>query len=58
MMPHFTSSLIAPENVASQRVARRLRATPTDTVTLFDSGEAVVWTHPRAVERVESFVEE
>lgn len=51
-------SLIAPENVASQRVARRLRATPTDTVTLFDSGEAVVWTHPRAVGRVESFVEE
>jgi len=43
-------SLIAPDNVASQRVAERLRATPTDTVTLFDSGEAVVWAHPPAVE--------
>ena len=46
-------SLIAPDNVASQRVAERLRAIPTDTVTLFDSGEAVVWAHPPAVERVE-----
>jgi RimJ/RimL family protein N-acetyltransferase len=46
-------SLIAPDNVASQRVAERLEATPTDTVTLFDSGEAVVWTHPPAVEGVE-----
>ena len=39
-------SLISPENVASQRVAERLGATPTDTVTLFDSGAAVVWVHP------------
>jgi RimJ/RimL family protein N-acetyltransferase len=46
-------SLIAPANVASQRVAERLGATPTNTVTLFDSGEAVVWTHPGAAEGVE-----
>jgi hypothetical protein len=46
-------SLIAPDNVASQRVAERLRAIPTDTVTLCDSGDAVVWAHPPAVERVE-----
>jgi RimJ/RimL family protein N-acetyltransferase len=40
-------SLIAPENVPSQRVAQRLGASPTETVTLFDSGDAVVWDHPR-----------
>jgi RimJ/RimL family protein N-acetyltransferase len=39
-------SLIAPENAASQRLARRLRAWPGETVTLFDSGDAVVWEHP------------
>jgi RimJ/RimL family protein N-acetyltransferase len=39
-------SLIAPDNTASQRVARRLGALPTETVTLFDSGAAVVWEHP------------
>jgi len=46
-------SLIAPANVASQRVAERLQATPTETVLLFDSGEAVVWTHPPTMDRVE-----
>lgn len=40
-------SLIAPENVASQRVAERLDARPVETVTLLDSGEAVVWEHPQ-----------
>ena len=39
-------SLIAPDNLASQRVAQRLGALPTATVTLFDSVEAVVWEHP------------
>jgi RimJ/RimL family protein N-acetyltransferase len=39
-------SLIAPGNTASQRVAQRLGARPTETVALFDSGEAVVWEHP------------
>jgi RimJ/RimL family protein N-acetyltransferase len=46
-------SVIAPDNVASQRVAERLGATPTNTVTLFDSGEAVVWTHPPELDRVD-----
>lgn len=41
-------SLIAPDNVASQRVAERLGALPTTTVTLFDSWESVVWEHPGA----------
>ena len=41
-------SLIAPDNVPSQRVAERLGARPTVTVRLFDSGDAVVWTHPDA----------
>jgi hypothetical protein len=50
-MSHLIS-LIAADNGASQRVAARLGATPTDVVTLFDSGEAVVWAHPPAVERV------
>jgi RimJ/RimL family protein N-acetyltransferase len=40
-------SLIAPHNLASQRVAQRLGAQPIETVTLFDSGDAVVWDHPR-----------
>jgi RimJ/RimL family protein N-acetyltransferase len=39
-------SLIAPGNAASQRVAERLGARPAQTVTLFDSGDAVVWEHP------------
>jgi RimJ/RimL family protein N-acetyltransferase len=39
-------SVIAPENVASQRVAERLGATPGETVQLHDTGEAVVWDHP------------
>lgn len=39
-------SLIDPENGASQRVAQRLGAAPTETVSLSDSGEAVVWVHP------------
>ena len=39
-------SLIAPDNIASQRVAERLQARPTHTVRLFDSGDAVVWAHP------------
>jgi ribosomal-protein-alanine N-acetyltransferase len=40
-------SLIAPDNPASQRVAARRGAVPAGTVTLFDSGDAVVWEHPR-----------
>lgn len=40
-------SVIAPANVRSQRVAERLGCTPGETVTLFDSGPAVVWEHPR-----------
>src|SRR5581483_10123248 len=39
-------SLIAADNLASQRVAERLGAVRTDTVSLFDSGDAVVWEHP------------
>ena len=39
-------SVIAPANVASQRVAERLGATPDETVQLFDTGDAVVWVHP------------
>jgi RimJ/RimL family protein N-acetyltransferase len=42
-------SLISPGNARSQRVAQRLGATPTDTVTPVDSKRtAVVWRHPRA----------
>ena len=39
-------SVIAPANVASQRVAERLGATPGETVQLHDTGDAVVWEHP------------
>ncbi len=38
-------SVIAPDNVASRRVAERLGARPMETVTLADSGAAVVWRH-------------
>ena len=42
-------SLIAPGNVRSQRVARRLGAIPAETVTPSDSGRtAVVWRYPPA----------
>jgi RimJ/RimL family protein N-acetyltransferase len=40
-------SVIAPANVRSQRVAEKLDCTPGETVTLFDTGEAVLWEHPR-----------
>ncbi|HEY3962452.1 MAG TPA: GNAT family N-acetyltransferase [Gaiellaceae bacterium] len=39
-------SVIAPANVRSQRVAERLGATPTETVQLHDTGDAVVWRYP------------
>jgi RimJ/RimL family protein N-acetyltransferase len=39
-------SLIAPDNIQSQRVAQRLGAVPTETVSLFDTHDAVVWEHP------------
>jgi RimJ/RimL family protein N-acetyltransferase len=39
-------SLIAPDNVRSQRVAERLGAVPTESVTLLDSSDAVIWLHP------------
>jgi len=38
-------SLIAPDNLASQRVAERLGAVRADRVTLLDSGDAIVWEH-------------
>jgi RimJ/RimL family protein N-acetyltransferase len=42
-------SLITPDNVRSQRVAERLGAVPTETVTPLDSlRTAVVWRHPPA----------
>ena len=39
-------SLIVPDNTRSQRVAKRLGATPGGTVELPDYGPHVVWTHP------------
>lgn len=39
-------SLIAPDNVPSQRVAERLGARPERTVVLADATTAVVWVHP------------
>jgi RimJ/RimL family protein N-acetyltransferase len=39
-------SLVNSENVASQRVAKRLGARPTERVHLFESGPADVWLHP------------
>jgi RimJ/RimL family protein N-acetyltransferase len=42
-------SLISPDNARSQRVARRLGAVPTETVTPVDSQRTtVVWKHPSA----------
>jgi len=40
-------SLIAPANVRSARVAKRLGAHPTGTVCMPDGDEHVVWEHPR-----------
>jgi [ribosomal protein S5]-alanine N-acetyltransferase len=40
-------SLIESSNLRSERLARRLGATPGETVVLFDGGPHVVWTHPR-----------
>jgi len=39
-------SLIAPANDASQRVAHRLGARPSRTVTLASAQAAIVWEHP------------
>lgn len=43
-------SLIAPANAASRRVAQRLGATRSASVTLYDSGVADVWVHPQATD--------
>jgi len=40
-------SVIAPPNVRSARLAERLGCTAGETVTLVDTGPAVVWEHPR-----------
>ena len=40
-------SLIAPDNLRSQRVAERLGARPTETVELPDGGPHLVWVHPQ-----------
>jgi RimJ/RimL family protein N-acetyltransferase len=40
-------SAIAPANVRSARLAERVGCTPGETVTLYDTGAAVVWEHPR-----------
>jgi RimJ/RimL family protein N-acetyltransferase len=46
-------SLISPDNRRSQRVAARLGAVPTETVTPLDSGrETVIWRHPRVPELI------
>jgi RimJ/RimL family protein N-acetyltransferase len=48
-------SLISPDNVRSQRVAERLGAMPTETVTPADSKrQTVVWRHRHAAERKRS----
>ena len=47
---HRLVSLISPDNIRSQRVARRLGAIPTETVTPADSKRTtVVWRHSRIV---------
>jgi RimJ/RimL family protein N-acetyltransferase len=46
---HRLVSLISVENVRSQRVARRLGATPTETVEPARSTPTVVWRHARIV---------
>lgn len=40
-------SVIAPQNVRSQRLVERLGATPGETVELLGNGPHVVWEHPR-----------
>ena len=41
-------SLISPDNVQSQRVAERLGATPTETITTLHTRRKTVWRHPTA----------
>ena len=45
--PSGLISLIAPGNIRSQGVAKRLGATAGETVELFDNGPHVVWEHSR-----------
>lgn len=40
-------SVVAPTNVRSRRVAEKLGCVPGETVELADTGQAVVWEHPR-----------